>query len=126
MSGFLVRVLITALGLAVAQAIVPGVEFRDVGTLLLAALLLGVVNAVVRPVIVILTLPITVLSLGLFLLIVNALMLELVASLLHGFVVHGFFSALFGPLIVSITSWVAAWYIGPSGGIEIIVQHDVF
>jgi putative membrane protein len=122
MSGFLVRVLITALGLWVAQAIVPGVEIHGVGTLLAAALLLGIVNAVVRPLIIVLTLPITVLSLGLFLLIVNAMMIGLVAALLDGFVLHGFFSALFGSLIVSITSWIASWYIGPTGYVEVIVR----
>src|ERR1700675_4849433 len=115
MSGFLVRVLITALGLWIAQATVPGVEITGVGTLILAALLLGIVNATVRPLIVLLTLPITVLSLGLFLLVVNAMMLALVAALLDGFVLRGFFPALFGSLVVSITSWLAAWYIGPAG-----------
>ena len=126
MSGFLVRLLITALGLWLAQAIVPGVEIRDAGTLFLAALLLGIVNAVVRPVIVILTLPITVVSLGLFLLVVNAAMLAMVAALLDGFVLHGFFPAVFGSLVVSITSWMAAWYIGPHGWVEVIVRRDVF
>jgi putative membrane protein len=126
MSGFLVRVLITALGLWIAQAIVPGVEITGVGTLILAALLLGIVNATVRPLIVLLTLPITVLSLGLFLLVVNAMMLALVAALLDGFVLRGFFPALFGSLVVSITSWLAAWYIGPAGRIEVIVGRDVF
>lgn len=126
MSGFLVRLLITALGLWIAQAIVPGVEIHGVGTLLLAALLLGIVNAVVRPVIVILTLPFTVLSLGLFLLVVNAAMLALVAALLGGVELRGFIPAMLGSLVVSITSWIAAWYIGPSGSIEVIVRHDVF
>ncbi|MBI3769533.1 MAG: phage holin family protein [Deltaproteobacteria bacterium] len=126
MSGFLVRLLINALGLWVAQAIVPGVEITGVGTLLAAALLLGIANAVVRPLIVLLTLPITVLSLGLFLLVVNAAMLALVAALLEGFVLRGFFSALLGSLVVSITSWIAAWYVGPSGRIEVIVRRDVF
>ena len=126
MSGFFIRVLITALGLWIAQAIVPGVEIRGIGTLILAALLLGIVNALVRPLIVLLTLPITVLSLGLFLLVINAMMLALVAALLEGFVLRGFFSALFGSLVVSITSWLAAWYIGPAGRIEVIVARDVF
>jgi putative membrane protein len=126
MSGFLVRLLINALGLWVAQAIVPGVEITGVGTLLAAALLLGIANAVVRPLIVLLTLPITVLSLGLFLLVVNAAMLALVAAFLDGFVLRGFFSALLGSLVVSITSWIAAWYVGPSGRIEVIVRRDVF
>ena len=126
MSGFLVRLLITALGLWIAQAIVPGVEFRDGGTLILAAVLLGIVNAVVRPVIVLLTLPITVLTLGVFLFVVNAMMLALVAALLEGFVLRGFFSAVFGSLVVSLTSWIAAWYIGPAGRVEVIVQRGVF
>ena len=72
MKGFLLRVLIVALGLWVASAIVPGVEIDDAGTLLIAALLLGIVNAFVRPVLVILTLPLTILTLGLFLLVINA------------------------------------------------------
>lgn len=126
MTGFLIRWLITALGLWVAQAIVPGIEITGVGTLLAAALLLGLVNAVVRPIVVLLTLPITVLSLGLFLLVVNAAMLALVAALLDGMVVRGFFSALFGSLVVSLTSWIAAWYVGPTGRIEVIVQRDVY
>ena len=126
MPGFLIRLLITALGLWIAQAIVPGVRFADGGTLLLAALLLGIVNALVRPIVVLLTLPITVLSLGLFLLVINAMMLALVAAMLQGFELRGFFSALFGSLIVSITSWIAAWYIGPAGHVELIVRRGVF
>jgi len=127
MSGFVVRLLITALGLWVAQAIVPGVEISDVWTLLAAAFLLGVVNAVVRPIFVLLTLPITVLSLGLFLLVVNAAMLAIVAALLQGFVLTGFFSALFGSFVVSLTSWIASWYVGPTGRIEVIVHRgDVY
>jgi putative membrane protein len=125
MSGFLVRLLITALGLWVAQAIVPGMEIHGAGTLLSAALLLGIVNAFVRPLIVVLTLPITVISLGVFLLVVNAAMLGLVAALLNGFVLRGFFSALLGSIVVSITSWVASWYIGPSGRFEVIVRREI-
>ena len=125
MAGFLIRLLITALGLWIAQAVIPGVKFADSGTLILAALLLGIVNAVVRPLVVLLTLPITVLSLGLFLLVINALMLSLVAALLEGFVLRGFFSALFGALVVSITSWIAAWYVGPAGHVELIVRRGV-
>jgi putative membrane protein len=126
MSGFLLRVLITAVALWVAQAIVPGMEIHGLGTLLAAALLLGVVNAVVRPVLVLLTLPFTVLSLGLFLLVVNAAMLALVAALLDGFALHGFFPALFGSIVVSITSAIASWYVGPSGRIEVIVHREIY
>lgn len=124
MAGFVVRSLICALGLAIAAWIVPSMEFRSNGVLLLAAVLLGVVNAVVRPVAVILTLPITVLTLGVFLLVINAAMLGLVAALLDGFELGGFFAALFGSLIVSFTSWMASWYVGPRGNFEVlIVEH---
>jgi len=119
--GFVVRTLIGAFGLWIASAIVPGMEFRGPGTLLLAAFLLGVVNAVVRPVLVLLTLPITVLTLGLFLLVVNAAMLGLVAALLDGFTLGGFGSALAGSIVVSLVTWAASWYVGPRGRIEVMV-----
>ncbi|MEW6296559.1 MAG: phage holin family protein [Thermodesulfobacteriota bacterium] len=121
MPGFLLRTLINALGLWIASALVPGLSFTGSGTLLLAAFLLGVVNAVIRPVLIFLTLPITILTLGIFLFVINALMLMLVAALLDGFLLSGFWAALFGSLIVSITSWFASWYIGPRGKFEILV-----
>lgn len=121
MVGILVRILIIALGLWLADALIPGVRADSPGSLLWAAVWLGVVNAVVRPLVVILTLPITLLTLGGFLLVVNAGMLGLVAWLLTGFHVDGFFSALFGSLVVSITSWLAARFIGPSGRYEVLV-----
>ena len=121
MPGLLLRLLISALGLWLAAALVPGIQIRGVGTLLFAALLLGILNAVVRPIAVILTLPITVLTLGFFLLVINAAMLGLVAALLDDFAIAGFFSALFGALIVALTGWITSWYIGPSGRIEAMV-----
>jgi putative membrane protein len=127
MPGFVIRWLIGAFGLWLASAIVPGIHITGFGTLLVAALLLGIVNAVVRPLIVLLTLPITVLTLGLFLLVVNAAMLALVAALLDGFTISGFLPALLGSAIVSLTSWVASWYIGPSGRFEVlIVRRDEY
>lgn len=124
MPGLLLRLLIGALGLWLASVLVPGIEIRGVGTLLLAALLLGVTNALVRPLLVILTLPITVLTLGLFLLVINAAMLGLVAVMLDEFAIAGFFSALFGAVIVSLTGWIASWYIGPSGRIEVMIGRE--
>lgn len=121
MIGFGIRLAITALGLWLAQRIVPGIEIQGTGTLVAAALLLGIVNAVVRPLAVLFTLPITVLTLGLFLLVVNAAMLGLVAGLLDGFQIAGFGAALLGSLLVSLTSWVASWYIGPKGRVELLV-----
>lgn len=121
MVGIVVRLLFIALGLWLADAIVPGVRADSPAVLLLAAVLLGVVNAVIRPVVVILTLPITLLSLGGFLLVVNAGMLALVAWLLDGFHVDGFFPALFGSLIVSVTAWAASSFVGPNGRYEVLV-----
>lgn len=121
MPGFLLRTLISAIGLWIAAALVPGMELRGTGTLLLAALLLGVVNAVVRPLLVLLTLPITVLTLGAFLLVVNAAMLALVARLLDGFTLEGFGAALLGSIVVGLTGWIASWYVGPRGRVEVLV-----
>jgi putative membrane protein len=121
MPGIIVRVLVIAFSLWLADLLVPGVRADGPGSLLWGAIWLGLVNAVVRPVVVILTLPITLLSLGGFLLVVNAGMLGLVAWLLAGFHVDGFFSALFGSLVVSITSWLAASFIGPRGRYEVLV-----
>jgi putative membrane protein len=120
MTGFLLRLLIVALGLWLASEIVPGIEVRDGWTLLFAALLLGIVNAVVRPVAVILTLPLTILTLGLFLLVVNAGMLALVAAMLGGLTVSGFWAALFGSIVVSVTGWLASRFVGPRGRIEVL------
>ena len=121
MPGFVIRMLITALGLWVASAIVPGIDITGLGTLLGSALLLGVVNAVVRPVIILLTLPITILTLGGFLLVINAAMLALVASLFSRFVVSGLFSAILGSVIVSLVSWFASSWIGPRGRFEMLI-----
>jgi len=121
MVGFLVRLAISALGLWLAQQIVPGVDIEGTGTLVAAALLLGIVNALVRPLLILLTLPITVLTLGLFLLVVNAATFGLVAALLDGFRVAGFGAALLGSIVVGLTGWVASWYVGPRGRVEVLV-----
>ena len=121
MPGFLVRWAIVALSLWIADALVPGMQIRGAGTLLVAALLLGFVNAVVRPVLVVLTLPVTVVTLGLFLLVVNAAMLALVAAMLGGFTLSGFWAALFGSLVVSLVGWVVSWNVGPKGRYEALV-----
>lgn len=118
MRGFVLRVVIVAAGLWVASAIVPGIEIADGWSLFWAALLLGLVNAIVRPVVIILTLPLTILTLGLFLLIINAAMLSLVAWMLDGMVVAGFWSAFFGAIVVSLVGWAVTWFIGDRGGVE--------
>ncbi len=121
MPGFLLRTLITALGLWLASALVPGIAIETPGTLLLAALLLGIVNALVRPLAVLLTIPVTIITLGLFLLVINAAMFGLVAALLDGFSISGFFAALIGWLIVSATSTMASWYVGPKARYKVLI-----
>jgi len=122
MLGFLVRAAIVAIGLWVATLVVSGIHFDDGATLLLAAVLLGVVNAFLRPLAVILTLPMTIVTLGFFILVINAAMLGLVAALLPGFHVLGFGAAFWSALIVSITGWIGSWFIGPRGRVEIIIR----
>ncbi len=119
--GFLVRMAITAVGLWLASALLSGIVFEDQLTLLLAALLLGVVNAIVRPIAVFMTLPITLLSLGLFLWVVNGAMIALVAWMLDGFDVDGLWSAMLGSLIVGLTGWIGNAFIGTNGRYEIVV-----
>jgi putative membrane protein len=121
MNGFLLRLAISAIGLWLASVLVSGVQIDTPWTLIVAALLLGIVNALVRPVVLLLTLPITLVTLGLFILVVNAAMFGLVASLLAGFHLSGFWAALFGALVVSVTSWFGSWFIGPRGRYEVIV-----
>ena len=121
MQGIVLRTLITMLGLFLASTLVPGVSISGAWTFILAAVLLGLVNAVVRPVAFVLTLPITLVTLGLFLFVLNAAMFALVAAMLDNFAVAGFWSALFGAIILSITSTIASWYIGPDGRVEVIV-----
>ena len=124
MTGFLVRALITAIGLWIATFCVSGIRIDNATTLILAGALLGVVNAVVRPIAIVLTLPLTILTLGLFLLLVNTAMVALVAAMLPGFhIPGGFWSAFATALIVVITSWIASGLIGPRGKIEIYVRR---
>ena len=125
MAGIIVRTLICMLGLFLASALLPGVEIEGPGTFILAALLLGLANGFIRPIAIVLTLPLTIVTLGLFILVINAAMFGLVAAMLDNFTVAGLFSAMFGALIVSITSTVASWYIGPKGQVEIyVVRQD--
>ncbi len=121
MAGFVIRLLLGAFALWLASRIVPGMHIEGAGNLLLGAFLLGFVNAVVRPIAVVLTLPLTVFTLGLFLLVINAGMLALVAALLEGFHLEGLGSAILGSIVVSLTSWLASWYIGPRGRVEVFI-----
>lgn len=120
MTAFFLRAALAALGLWLAAQVLSGLHFNTAITLLAAAVLLGIVNAVVRPIAFWLTLPLTLLTLGFFLLVINAAMLGLVALLLPGFRVDGFWTAVGASLIVSVTSWVASGLIGNNGKFEIM------
>jgi len=124
-TGFLFRLVITGLGLFAAAQIVPGVQIQGFGTLVVAALLLGIVNAFIRPIVLILTLPITVLTLGLFILVVNGISLELVAWLVPGFHLSGLGAAILGSIVVGLTSWFASTFVGGRGRFEHIRRIDV-
>ena len=115
MTGFLLRAVIAAFGLWLATRWVDGFAIDEPATLLIAAVVLGLVNAVVRPILIVLTLPISVVTLGLFLLVINASMILLVAAIVPGFDISGFWDALWGALLVSVTGWVGSWFIGSRG-----------
>jgi len=109
---FIVQFLVTALGLWLSAQIVPGVDFNDTGSLLLAAILLGLVNAFVRPILTILTFPLTLVTFGLFLLVVNAAMIGLVAVMLGGFEVDGLMAGIGAAIVTGVVSWIAGWFVG--------------
>jgi putative membrane protein len=123
MLGFFTRAIVVALGLWLATVWVPGVYIDSPATLILAGILLGVVNSIIRPIAIVLTLPMTVLTLGLFLLVINAGMLALVAWILPGMHLAGFTSAFWAAILVSLVSMVGSWFIGPKGKVEVIVKR---
>jgi len=109
---FIFRLLINVVAILIIAHIAPGLIRVD-GFLaaLIAAVLLGIVNTIIRPILVILTFPLTLLTFGLFLLVINALMLWLVSALLSGFHVNGFWGALFGSILISIVSWLLSKFL---------------
>ena len=125
MHGLLVRWLVSALALYLTSLIVRGVEIESVAALLFAAVTIGILNAVVRPVILLLTLPLTLLTLGLFVLVVNAGMLWMASKVVVGFHVHGFWSALGGWLLMSVFTFLINVLIGESGGLEVVSFRQI-
>jgi putative membrane protein len=121
--GFFVRVLVNILAIVLAANVVPGIALDGVLSAVAAGVLLGLINAVVRPILVILTLPITLLSLGLFLLVLTGFCFWLVASIVTGFHVAGFWSAFLGAIVVTIACWVVTLLISDSGKITLITRR---
>jgi putative membrane protein len=120
MNGLVVRWLVSALALYLTSSIVKGIVVRGVGTLLFAAAAIGVINAFVRPIVLLLTLPISVVTLGLFVMVVNAAMLWLASTFVPGFEVHGFWSAFWGWLVLSFFTFLINLLIGEHGRIEVV------
>jgi len=120
--GFLVRMTITAVGLWIASELVNGFSIQDTPTLIWAAIVLGIVNAVVRPIAILLTLPFTLVTLGLFLWVINAAMIGLAAWFLDGFHITGFGPALLGAILVSLTGWIGNAFIGEQGRYEVVMM----
>jgi putative membrane protein len=121
--GFLLRVLINAVAIYLAAAIVPGIELSGLPAALGAGLVLGLINAIVRPVLIILTLPVTLLTLGLFLFILNGLCLWLTSVVVKGFEVHGVGAAVLGALLVSVVSWILTAFVSDRGRIVVMTRR---
>lgn len=120
MIGFVLRWSINLLALVVAASLIEGFRIESIGWGVLAAGILGVVNAVIRPVVLLLTLPITIVTLGLFTLVINAVMLQLVATLVPGLVIETFRAALWGALVISIVSWILNVFVAGDGKVAFI------
>lgn len=123
MIGFLLRAAISALALWVADEVFEGMRFDSASQLIVSAIVLGIVNGLVRPLAFVLTFPLTVLTLGLFLLVLNAAMLGLVALIVPGFHLSGFWTAVGAALLVSLVSWLASSVIGAKGRVEVFVRR---
>lgn len=104
--GFIIKVLVTAVAVYVAAYLVHGVHIADVRTTIIVALVLALLNTFIRPILIILTIPITIVTLGLFLLIINALMVKWAAELVNGFTVAGWWPALLVSLVITIVSYI--------------------
>src|SRR5438132_9166297 len=124
MRHFVFRWIATTIAVFVAAPIV-GINYGDrLGCLLGASLLLGIINAFIRPILLFLSLPLILVTLGLFILIINALMLKFVSVIVPCFQVHGFWSALFGAIIISVVSWLmSAFFRGTDGHVHVLTHH---
>jgi len=123
--GLLLRWLILTVGIIIASYLLEGIHVSGFFPAFFAAALLGILNALFRPVLILLSLPINILSLGLFTFVINALMLVMVSGIISGFEVHGFWTAVFGSLIISIISWLLNSFISDRGRVERLDYIDL-
>jgi putative membrane protein len=120
MRGLLIRWLILTLAVLCASYLLEGIYVRTFFSAFFAAAVLGILNSFFRPVLFVLTLPINIVTFGLFTFVINALMLKLASEVIPGFDVHGFWTAVFGSLIISIVNWVITSFINDRGRVEYI------
>jgi putative membrane protein len=124
MKHFVFRWAITTVAVLVAASVISGIRYDSVGSLIGAALLLGILNAFLRPILLLLMAPLIILTLGIFIFVVNALMLLLVNDLVHGFHVDSFGSAFWGAVLISFVSWIlSAFFRGSDGRVHPLTHH---
>jgi putative membrane protein len=120
MKGILIRWLILTAAIIVASYLLEGIQVKGFFSAFFAAAILGILNAFFRPILIVLTLPINILTLGLFTFIINALLLKMASGVISGFDVQGFWAAIFGSIIISVVSWALNSFISPKGRVEYI------
>ena len=124
MTAFVIRWLVTTVAVLIAAHLIPGISYEGWGTLLGASLLLGIINAFVRPFLLLLSLPWIIITMGLFIFVINALLLMLVSKIIPAFQVSGFWSAFFGAIVISFVSWLlSSFFRGSDGKIHAITHH---
>ena len=124
MIAFVLRWLITTIAVVVAAHLIPGISYDGWGALLGASLLLGIINAFIRPVLLLLSFPFIIVTMGVFIFVINALLLLLVSKLVPDFFVAGFWTAFFGAIVISLVSWIlSSFFRGSDGKIHAITHH---
>ncbi|MFM8552127.1 MAG: phage holin family protein [Nitrospiraceae bacterium] len=123
MRGLLIRFTVTGIAVFLASQVVEGIRVESVSAGIAAVILLAFLNAIVRPVLYLFSLPFIILSLGLFMVVINALLLHLVAFLVKGFVVEGFWPSVWGALIISVTSTILTLWVSEQGRVEMVIHR---
>jgi len=125
MRAFVIRWLVTTIAVLAAAHIIPGISYSGWGALLGASLLLGIINAFIRPILLLLSLPWIIFTMGLFILVINALMLLFVSAVIPPFQVSGFWSAFFGAIVISLVSWLfSSFFRASDGRVHMITHHE--
>jgi len=125
MKGIFLRWLILTFSIIVTSYLIDGIQVSGFLSAFFAAAILGILNAFFRPILLILTLPVNILSLGLFTFVINAIVLKMVSGVISGFEVYGFWSAVFGSLLISLASWLLTSFIGGRGTVQYINLKNV-